>query len=189
MACGLNAKNVQLNRLGSGLRSLLVVCLLVALVTPLAAAQRLTLMWDPSEDPSVTGYKVYYEEVGSGITNVVDAGESNTVTLTNLAPTLTYRFYVSAYNAEGLESDPSNVLQLTIPLRLATTTISRGAQGQSVLGFSVPAVTGRQVALQRSTDLLTWTTCLTAAAGSPLSCQVTNNPGQVRQFYRAICLP
>ena len=150
---------------------------------------QVTLAWDPNREADLAGYRLYRGRSSGVFDRTVDVGNVTTFTDGDLQTEVAYYYVVTAYNTAGLESDPSNVLELTMPLRLATTTISRGGPGQSVLGFSVSAVTGRQVALQRSTDLLTWTTCLTAAAGLPLSCQVTNNPGQVRQFYRAICLP
>lgn len=101
------------------------------------------LEWDNSPDPTVTGYRIYWggvTNVGTNklyvYTNTVDAklGDSNVLAyltskgyviaatstvsaVSNLMPRLTYFFYVTAYEAAGLESDPSNVIEYMVPFR------------------------------------------------------------------------
>lgn len=72
-----------------------------------------TLAWDPSPDPSVVGYKVYSGPVWSGVFTGTDAGTNTTFQVDNLQQWVTYSFYVTAYNAAGVESLPSNSVQYT----------------------------------------------------------------------------
>ena len=81
------------------------------LVGSLSQAQTLksvTLAWDPSPDPTVVGYRVYYGSSSRSYTQSIDAGNSTTATVSNLAAG-EYFFVVTAYNSAGLESAPSAV--------------------------------------------------------------------------------
>ena len=69
-----------------------------------------TLAWNLSQDVSVVGYAMYFGIAGSSATNRQVLGVTNTVTLFNLLASSNYFFYVVSYNAEGVESLPSNVL-------------------------------------------------------------------------------
>lgn len=73
------------------------------------------LAWDRSTDSTVTGYKVYYSQLGSGSMGLVNAGDTNQVVVSALIRIQTYSFYAVAYNAVGLESVPSNMVQYTVP--------------------------------------------------------------------------
>jgi chitodextrinase len=70
----------------------------------------ITLAWDPSPDLSVVGYIIYYGVVGSIVTNSTVVGNATITTIGNLLPNTTYFFFVTAYNAQLVESDPSNVI-------------------------------------------------------------------------------
>ncbi|MGD9017025.1 MAG: fibronectin type III domain-containing protein [Desulfobacterales bacterium] len=77
---------------------------------PLSAA---TLVWDPNTD-TVDGYKIYYGENPSSLSNSVNAGmvtQYNLDTL-RLSENIEYFFCVSAYNSAG-ESDPSTAVSYT----------------------------------------------------------------------------
>ncbi len=69
-----------------------------------------TLAWDSSPDPLISGYAIYYGVTGSTMTNRVDAGLTNQVTVNNLSAGSNYFFCVVAYNVGGLESQPSKVM-------------------------------------------------------------------------------
>lgn len=64
-------------------------------------AHDITLVWSPSPDTNVTGYKVYYAQLGQPQTNVWRVGLTNITTITNLisATNITYYFSVVATNA------------------------------------------------------------------------------------------
>lgn len=70
----------------------------------------ITLAWDPSPDLTVAGYMLYYGLVGSNTTNSTAVGNATITTVGNLQAGATYFFFVTAYNAQFLESDPSNVI-------------------------------------------------------------------------------
>jgi len=72
-----------------------------------------TLAWDPSPDADVTGYNLYYGVVGAAQTNRVDAGAALTSTVSNLLAGTTYFFTATAYNADGVESEPCNTVTYT----------------------------------------------------------------------------
>lgn len=67
-----------------------------------------TLAWQPSSDPTVAGYKLYYGVASRTYTGVVNVGPSTTATVSNLVSGTTYYFAATAYNASGIESPFSN---------------------------------------------------------------------------------
>jgi hypothetical protein len=67
------------------------------------------LHWDApatSEDP-ITGYELYWGVESGVYTDSGDAGNNTTYT-TQILPAGTYYFIVKAYDAEGIQSKPSN---------------------------------------------------------------------------------
>jgi len=67
-----------------------------------------TLAWQPSTDPTVAGYKVYYGVASRTYTNTVDVGPANTATISNLVNGTTYYFAVTAYDSSRMQSLFSN---------------------------------------------------------------------------------
>jgi hypothetical protein len=65
------------------------------------------LTWEPSNDPTVVGYRVYYGPTSKVYGAPVDVGNDTTHTVTGLDDGR-YYFAVTAYNAIGLESGYSN---------------------------------------------------------------------------------
>jgi len=76
------------------------------------------LSWDAGGDPTAVGTFLYYRELPAGTSIKVDVGPDMTYAADNLIEGATYEFYVTAYNAQGVESEPSNTIQFT---PLATT--------------------------------------------------------------------
>ena len=76
-----------------------------ALTSLLTSAAQITLAWDASTDPSVTGYRVYYGSGSLAYSNAVSAGNATTLTISNLVAGTTYYFAATAYDGNGLESD------------------------------------------------------------------------------------
>ncbi|WP_246163599.1 Ig-like domain-containing protein [Oryzomonas sagensis] len=106
-------------------------------------ASSIVLQWDADTDPSVTGYKVYYQAdsatqpfQGTGATQgaaPLDVQSLTTATITGLDPAHAYYFAVVAYNASGVESSYSNIA--TVPeLTPPTVSISSPAASTTVSG-------------------------------------------------------
>jgi chitinase len=80
-----------------------------------AEGATVTLAWDPNTEPDIAGYKIYYGSPPGTYTNVVNPGNVTNTTITDLEAPFTYAFYATCYNTSGLESEPSNVVQYTVP--------------------------------------------------------------------------
>ncbi len=76
---------------------------------PRATAQpSVSLIWDPSPDTNVVGYALYYGNASGSYNSRLDVGTNLTGTVTGLTEGRTYYFVAVAYNAQGVESPPSN---------------------------------------------------------------------------------
>ena len=69
------------------------------------------IKWDAPEQDIVKGYKVYYNDNSKtvGFTLEYDIEELN------LTPGVLYKMYVTCYDIAGNESEPSNVVDYTLP--------------------------------------------------------------------------
>jgi hypothetical protein len=73
-----------------------------------------TLIWNPSTDPNVTGYNVYYGVASRVYTNKLDVGSATNATVKGLRLESTYWFAATAYNLLGVESDYSSEVSVCI---------------------------------------------------------------------------
>jgi len=89
-----------------------------------------TLGWTLSHDASIAGYALYFGISGSLATNRQALGRTNAVTLFNLFASSNYFFYVVAYDASGVESPPSNIVNYKpqVMSRLKLTSASPGTK-------------------------------------------------------------
>jgi hypothetical protein len=123
---------------------LTVISLFLLMIMTVCAALSVQLSWERSCDISVTGYKLYQATnatprssplISGGFTNscgnweplrtniyngdykiIIDVGNVLTYNITsNLRTGSTNMFMVTAYDAAGMESDPSNELEFRIP--------------------------------------------------------------------------
>ena len=95
-----------------GIMQLLVLLLGVA---PALAGQ-VQLAWDaPDASTTPAGYLLSYWQEPAGVPQRVHVGLQTTYTLTGLADGATYAFAVTAYDADGNESDDSNMVTVTMP--------------------------------------------------------------------------
>ena len=83
-------------------------------------ATNVTLAWNanpPTSDPATntTGYRMHIGFASGNYTQSTDVGKNTTFTLTNLTSGSTYYFAVTAYDAAGVESPPSNEVSFTAP--------------------------------------------------------------------------
>lgn len=63
-----------------------------------------TVVWEPSQDIDVAGYKVFYGTSFGEYTNVCDVGNTTQYTITGLSPINTYYFTATVYDLHGYES-------------------------------------------------------------------------------------
>jgi hypothetical protein len=80
---------------------------------PTTSTYTASLTWDPDVDTTVVGYKVYMG-TASGVYGLpITVGNVTSYALNNL-PVATYYFVVTAYNASGIESLPSNEVSKSV---------------------------------------------------------------------------
>jgi Fibronectin type III domain/Divergent InlB B-repeat domain len=87
----------------------------------LSYSASVTLAWNASSGSGVTGYKLRYGTTSGNPSQVVDVGNTTTATASNLNDGTTYYFTVVAYNAAGIESQPSNEVSYATPTSGLTT--------------------------------------------------------------------
>lgn len=90
-----------------------VVVSLLLWLAGAAQAANVSLAWDASPDATVTGYRIYCSSSNGTVT--IDVGAVLTCTVSNLVGGVTYSFYATAYDAFGVESEPSNTVTYTPP--------------------------------------------------------------------------
>src|SRR5437879_4544234 len=77
----------------------------------------ITLAWDPSSDPSVVGYNLYYGTATRSYANEIAAGTQTSLSISNLVPGTTHYFAATTFTAGGLESDYSAEATYTVPIQ------------------------------------------------------------------------
>jgi hypothetical protein len=87
---------------------------LLLLSAQAACAEQATLAWNASTSSLVTGYKLYYGTQSGNYTNSIDTGTQTQGTITGLQDSVTYYSAVTAYDAQGAESPPSNQVNFVI---------------------------------------------------------------------------
>ncbi|MDX1953113.1 MAG: Ig-like domain-containing protein [Verrucomicrobiota bacterium] len=78
-----------------------------------SGGESVRLSWDPNLEPQVVGYNLYYRSLNSGYEKV-NVGGDTSVTLSGLERGMAYEFYVTAFTAENVESDPSSELRFKV---------------------------------------------------------------------------
>jgi Fibronectin type III domain len=126
------------------MRSLLQIIISISLVLvtcwppEVRAAQSVTLAWDPNLDPTIAGYRLYYGTSSGVYTQQIEVGNTTATLVSNLADGQTYFFAVTAYNAAGAESTPSNEVSYTAPGSVALS-IGVAAVAASMSAKAAPA--------------------------------------------------
>jgi len=121
-----------------------VTLLVVSITKPFsfsAGAADVKLAWDPSPDPQVVGYRIYYGPASGSYTNTATVGATTNATITGLLVGATYYFAATAFNTNGDESIFSNevMYQPLAPANqpptlgaIANVTVNEGAGQQTV---------------------------------------------------------
>lgn len=124
-----------------------------------AQAANVTLAWNPSPSGGVSGYRVYMGNRSGSYTNILSAGNSTSITVSNLQVDTTYFFAITAFDAIGRESEFSNEISYTPTVvvflpRIASLQMKVAATGGMTL--AVTGTAGRTYDLLASTDLKNW---------------------------------
>lgn len=99
-----------------------ILCTVVFLFTQFSLfAASVTLAWNPSADPTVAGYNLYYGGASGSYTNGLSAGPATNVTISGLTPGATYYFAATTYSSAGLESTFSGEISYQVPANAPTT--------------------------------------------------------------------
>lgn len=106
---------------------------------PLAAAS-VTLAWDPSPEPALAGYRLYYGTARGIYSHFLEVGNIVSATVSNLIAGETYYFAATAYDTNGLESHFSSEISYT-PVALRRLTINSTASSSTVW-ISIPGSAG-----------------------------------------------
>ena len=101
------------NLLSSHLSRFISICLAALLIVTLSFpkiihAAQITLEWDAVSHPLLEGYVVHYGTYSGDYDVSLDVGNWTSCTIADLEEGETYYFAVTAYSAEGEESDFSN---------------------------------------------------------------------------------
>ncbi len=94
--------------------SLILVFTALALSAQARSSKSLTLAWDPNPEREVAGY-IFYERIGRRYfpLEVIERSREPTYTAEKLKKG-THYFSVTAYDHQGVESDLSNEIAVTI---------------------------------------------------------------------------
>jgi hypothetical protein len=128
-----------------------------------------SLTWNPSPDPSVVGYNIYYGITNGVYTNMISVGNVTNTTIQNLEPNTVYYFVAKAYDDAGNESLPSNEAAFAnengTPLEnLGLATVPSGL-GNDQVTYSLAPGAPPGVSINPTTGILSWDLGL-ANAGS-----------------------
>lgn len=108
------------------IRQIFCFAVLVAALGDSTWAANVTLAWNPSTDPSVAGYDLYYWKAGVSSSNLlfsanmIPTGTATSVTVTNLAAGIGYVFVATAYNSTGIQSPFSGEITYLIPTNMSS---------------------------------------------------------------------
>ena len=117
----------------------------------MACAIQITLAWDPNNEPDVAGYIVYYGSQSRYYDYDVDVGSYNSVTISGLAEEVIYYFAVTAYDAEGNESEFST--EIAYPVTSSTTTSGSSSGGGGGGGCFIASASEKSATADRNDNL------------------------------------
>jgi hypothetical protein len=151
-----------------------------------AAARDLTLSWNPSADPTVKGYHLYYGTSSGHYTNQITVGNVTTATVSNLAAGVTYYFSATAFDSAGTESDFSNETSFIVPGVLALAQNPASGQPPQI---RFPVEAGHWYEVQATSDLKSWVTIATTAVATTnewFQCADPDTAAHDSRFYRLV---
>jgi hypothetical protein len=162
---------------------LLGAIILAVTQLPAPATQKATLAWNPSPDPNVIGYRVYYGPAHGVYTNMVSVGNVTNALISGLVEGANYFFAASAYDVIGLESELSNEAAYTVPTQFVLAIRSIETNGIAIaLSITASGAIPNRWALESSPDLTSWET-VARGTNSPVNVSTPVN-GTPNRFFR-----
>jgi len=146
-----------------------------------------TIDWNSSSDPTVVGYALYYNAVGSTVTNRLDVGLATEVMVSGLMASSTYSFYAVSYDANLNESLPSNLQFYTVPA-MSPLQFTPPVNGAVSLSFYVAPGSSCHVEYTDSLNPPNWTILNTAIGDLTglVTISDTVDPSKPSRFYRGV---
>jgi hypothetical protein len=168
----------------TGLMKFLGGLLILAALGTTVQAASVTLAWDPSLNPAVAGYNLYYGGTSGNYTNKVSVGLATSVVTSGLLVGVTYYFAATTCNAAGMESLFSAVVPYTVPTQPQGVQVRVTPTRQFIL--TVSGTVGHTYDIQATQDFKTWTVIGTVTVGATglLNFTDTNAASFSRRFYR-----
>jgi hypothetical protein len=140
----------------------LLSCMISLVACPALASSSVPLAWDPSADPTVVGYKIYYGTASQNYTSSIDVGNVTNATVALSADGTTYYFAATTYDVSGQESEFSNEANYTTPAAvtyqpptlapLGNVSINENAGLQSIALTRISPGSGSGVAITASSS-------------------------------------
>ncbi len=162
----LSSGNAPLGFRLTGMARYLWLLLLALATSPTArGAQSAFLSWDPSPDPSVVGYNIYYGGESGSYTNLVSVGDLQGGVVSGLDEGATYYFVVTAFDDLGQESVFSNEASYNVPAVQAAQRQISGAAG-GTFRLVVTGLSGHTYEIQATTNFSDWTAIGTQTAAA-----------------------
>ncbi len=160
----------------------LLICL--AFITSAPAQANVKLSWNPSPDPIVAGFNLYYGGASGVYTNKTSVGAATSLTVPNLVIGATYYFAATTYSVAGAESALSGEVAYTVPAPASGLLLGITPAKQFVLTLTGPV--GHTYDIQATQDFITWTVIgtVTAGANGSVTFTDTNAAGFSKRFYR-----
>jgi uncharacterized membrane protein YfcA len=173
-----HSKNTRLAKFVTGL----LICM--AFIMFVRAQATVKLAWNPSTNPIVAGFNIYYGGASGVYTNKTAVGTANSLTILNLVIGATYYFAATTYSAAGAESALSTEVSYTVPMPVAGLQLGVTPAKQFILTVTGPA--GHTYDIQATQDFKTWTVIgtVTVGANGSVTFTDTNAASFSKRFYR-----
>jgi len=154
-----------------------------ALSATIPLGQSVTLAWNQSTDPTVTGYNLYYGGASGTYTNMINAGNATNMTFPGLVGGTTYYFAATTYNSSGIQSPFSGEVSYTVPILPG---VQFRVTPTRLFILTVTGPIGHTYNIQATLDFITWTVIGTVTVGASGSSSFTdtNAASFSRRFYR-----
>ncbi|MFZ0826422.1 MAG: fibronectin type III domain-containing protein [Verrucomicrobiia bacterium] len=168
----------------TGFRTLLATGLVLAAFSCTVQAASVTLAWNASTDPTVSGYNLYYGGTSGSYTNKVSVGLATRNVTPGLLVGVTYYFAATTYNAAGMESLYSGEVSYTVPPQPQAVGIMAMPPGQ--FAMTLTGTVGHTYDIEATQDFKTWTVIGTVTVGpsGSLNFTDTNAASFSNRFYR-----